>query len=103
MELLRWRGLYYWRNNVGAVARDYTNKSGVTSHSYVRYGTKGLPDLLVILPNGKLLGIEVKSATGKPSEDQLACQAAFRTSKADYVIVRSSEEVDDYLIHHLDG
>jgi hypothetical protein len=103
LELLKWRQLFYWRNNTGAVARSYTNKAGQTSHSFVRFGQKGLPDILVVMPTGKLLGIEVKSATGKPSPDQLACQQVFRETNAEYLIVRSSEEVNDYLNHQLDA
>ena len=36
----------------------------------VRFGDTGSPDILGILPGGKLLGVELKTASGKLSAEQ---------------------------------
>lgn len=55
-----------WRNNIGS----YTTATG----AFIRYGVGGVggSDLIGIhKPTGRLLAIEVKTKTGKPSAAQL--------------------------------
>lgn len=50
-----------WRCNTGAI------KLG---NRYVRFGKKGMADILGILPNGKLLAIECKRPGGRMTLEQ---------------------------------
>ncbi len=54
---------------------------------------KGWPDILILAPGPNLLGIELKTKTGKQSDEQKAVEAAFFGCKAWYVLCRSVEEV----------
>jgi hypothetical protein len=59
-QILEWLKLNHieaWRNNTG-------RRGGVS------YGKKGLPDIIGYLPDGRFLGIEVKSKNGKISKEQ---------------------------------
>ena len=58
-------GIYHWRNNTGFHSLSYKGEN-----RFVRYGKKGLPDILGVLPGGKFLGIECKAPGGKLSADQ---------------------------------
>jgi hypothetical protein len=73
LEYLRLRGVFCWRNNSG-VAR--------TGGRFIRFGSPGAPDILGILPDGRFLGIEVKTPTGIVSEDQEAFHEAATRSGA---------------------
>lgn len=72
------------RNNVGG----FTDKTG----RFVRFGLGvGSPDLVVIM-HGRIFGIELKSATGKPSKEQLLCHANWANFGALVFICRDSDE-----------
>ena len=53
-------GSYGFRMNTGAV------KDG---DRFIRYGVKGQPDIFLIL-NGRFIGVECKTKTGRQSADQ---------------------------------
>lgn len=58
-------GCTVWRNQSGA----YTDPR---SKNFIRYGVGvGGSDILGIAPNGKFLAVEVKTATGRPTKEQL--------------------------------
>ncbi|MGE0525865.1 MAG: VRR-NUC domain-containing protein [Bdellovibrionales bacterium] len=59
---------------------------------------KGVSDLIGIY-NGRFLAIEVKSFSGKPSQDQLLFQHRVRENGGIAFIARSWEEVRDKLEH----
>jgi len=56
LDYLRYRGIFCWVNNVGALKKTYKNKT-----YYVTYGIKGQADITGILPDGRRLEIEVKT------------------------------------------
>lgn len=58
--------LFVWRNNTTGVFDPKTN----SFRSLGTYSLKGVADILGILPNGKLLAIEVKTAKGRVSKHQ---------------------------------
>ncbi len=63
---------------------------------YARTGKPGLPDIIcVIPPDGRLLGLEVKSATGKEREAQMLWAGRVRNLGATVVTVRSPQEAVD--------
>jgi hypothetical protein len=59
LEYLVLNGVYAWRNNSGA-------RGGV------RYGKVGSADILGIMPDGRFLAIECKTATGRATDEQEA-------------------------------
>lgn len=74
-----------WRQNVG-VAR--MGKGRV-----VRFGVPGQADLTGVLPGGKRLEIECKSATGRQSDDQRNYQRIIERFDGVYILARSVEDV----------
>lgn len=61
-------------------------------HDRDRRGDKaGVPDLLICF-NGRFVGVELKSKTGKPSAEQLGQMALIRKSGGYCFIARSLEE-----------
>ena len=81
-----------WRANTG-VAR--------IGDRVVRFGVPGQPDLMGILPGGIWLGVEVKSATGRQSPEQIAFQAMIEKFGGVYVLARSAADVWDAIGKHL--
>ncbi|WP_297635141.1 VRR-NUC domain-containing protein [uncultured Clostridium sp.] len=53
---------------------------------------KGFPDILVLM-NGRTIGFEVKTATGKQSKDQKDIESKFKQHGQEYFVVRTVEEV----------
>ena len=53
----------------------------------------GIPDLLIYLPNGKILNLEFKRSTGKQSPDQLLIEHKLTVLGHNYHLVRSYEHV----------
>ena len=51
------------------------------------FGKSGIPDIIAIV-RGEFIGIEVKSATGKPTELQKICGAEIERAGGTWVVVR---------------
>ena len=85
LRLGRERDLVLFRNQVGQTKTD---------HGYLRYGLGvGSPDLVGILaPHGRWVCLEIKTETGRVSEDQERWHKLARKFGAHVEIVRS---VDD--------
>ncbi len=77
-------GLRIWRQNTG-VAKFGNRK--------VRFGIPGQADITGILPDGRRLEIEVKSATGRQSEEQKKFQAMIERFGGLYILAYSPEDV----------
>lgn len=73
-----------WRMNTGAA-----NYSGTR----VSFGVPGQADISGILPDGRRLEIEVKSATGRQSADQENYQRMIERFNGLYVLARSVQDV----------
>jgi hypothetical protein len=59
---------------------------------------KGLPDLVLYLPDGKLLNLELKKPSGGvQSSDQLVVETKLRALGHTYHIIRSTEQVFDLI------
>jgi hypothetical protein len=60
MAILAMADYTLWRNNTGCATHQYTRKDGSHGSSFIRYGTKGLPDILAIQPGtGRLIGSDL--------------------------------------------
>jgi hypothetical protein len=85
----------FWRQNTGAATHEYTKKNGTIGRSFIRYGVKGLPDILAIEPGtGRLIGIEMKRPTTDQSDPQKEWQARFESAGAIYLVIREVEELE---------
>ena len=86
MLALSQAGCTIFRNNTGA----YKTEHG----AYVRYGVggKGGSDLLGISYSGKFLCCEVKTAKGKPTNDQLNFISVVKSKNGIAFVARSAEE-----------
>ena len=84
-------GVFCWRANTGAA------RSG--SGRLVRFGKVGQPDILAILPGGVLLGVEVKSDTGKQTPEQRAFQRCMEDAGAKYILARELVDVMVPVMH----
>jgi hypothetical protein len=84
-------GLRLWRANVG-VAR--------VGQRVVRFGIPGQGDLTGILPDGRRLEIEAKSAVGRQSPEQRAFQNMIERFHGVYILARSVDDVREQLAAH---
>lgn len=85
LDLLALRGIPAFRLNTGAA------KIG---KRLVRFGSKGLPDILGILPDGRFLGCEIKCGTTRTTPEQKAAISAINTAGGLAFIARSLEDID---------
>lgn len=79
-------------------------RNAIEAAKFKQMGTRaGFPDLIFLKSNNKFnfLAIELKTKTGRQSENQKAYQKEFESIGAKYVVVRSLDEfievVTDYL------
>jgi hypothetical protein len=77
-------GLRLWRANCG-VAR--------MGERVIRFGIPGQADLTGILPDGRRLEIEVKSATGRQTPEQIAFEHMIERFNGIYILARSTNDV----------
>ena len=83
--------LRIWRANVG-VAR--------INRRVVRFGIPGQADLTGILYDGRKIEIEIKSATGRQTQDQKNFQAIIERFNGIYILARSINDVYEQLGAH---
>ena len=84
MLALSQKGCTVWRNNTGAY------KDG---NRYIRYGLcTGSSDIIGISYSGKFLCCEVKTAKGKPTNDQINFINVVKSKNGIAFVARSAEE-----------
>ena len=84
LDYLAMRRHFFFRCNTGA----YKTEHG----SFIRFGSKGAADIFVCA-NGRMIGIEVKTASGKLSPDQEAFGKALEAAGGIYIVARSIDDV----------
>lgn len=89
LEFLHYAGVTAWRNNSGAVK--YKNASGASR--FLRYGKVGSADIIGWMPDGRFLGVECKTSTGRLSETQKVWLAELRKSGGVAVVARSVDDL----------
>lgn len=87
IDYLAIRGLFFWRNNTGAMMSEYKGRT-----RFMRFGSVGSPDIFV-LKNGHVHGLEVKGPKGKQSPSQKEWGESFERNGGHYHIVRSIDDV----------
>mgnify|MGYP001617910116 CR=1 FL=1 len=88
-EILAWLGTttyMFWRQNSGVMY-----KCG----RKIFLGPPGCADISFIGPCGRMCGLEVKSANGKPNEDQIAYAWSLTAAGGLYFIVRTLQQAMD--------
>lgn len=89
LEYLKIRGIFAWRQNAGVIP---------LANGGVRFsGLRGVSDILGILPDGRFLAVECKSAKGKTSEHQDAFLDQIAGNGGVACVVRSVEELAEDL------
>ena len=74
-----------------------------TMYSMVQQGfSRGMPDLLLYLPNGKVLNMELKTDKGKQSADQVDVQNQLTKLGHNYYIIRTVYEAFNAIAQHTD-
>jgi hypothetical protein len=86
LEYLTLKGIFAWRNNTGAVQ--------VEGKRFVRFGIKGSPDILGVMPDGRFLGVETKSAKGRLTAEQKAFGEAVTNRRGVYIVARSVSDLE---------
>lgn len=88
LQWLRLQGLQAWPNNTGAAR---------IGGRWVRFGVKGLPDVLAILPEprpGVLLGVECKTGKAAQTAEQRVVQANLTRAGAVYCVARDVRDLE---------
>ena len=62
--------------------------------------SRGMPDLLLYLPNGKVLNMELKTDKGKQSADQVDVQNRLTKLGHNYYIIRTVYEAFNAIAEH---
>ena len=90
LALGRVPGLVLWRNNCG-----------YDGERRVRYGvgSPGGADLIGLY-NGKFVAVEIKTPTGRQSDDQRRFQDLVERTHGEYVILRSVEDAQAWISKH---
>lgn len=90
LEWLAIHRIFAWRNNTGA----YKTKTG----AFVRYGHVGSADILGILPGGRFLAVECKTATGRQRSAQQVFEKMVTGSGGLYILARSTGDLERALV-----
>ncbi len=95
-DILRWlktTGLMFWRSNSGSL---------FLHGRHINLGPLGCADIsLVVPPNGRFVGMEVKSAKGKIRKDQTAYAKGLSLQGGLYFIVRSVQDAKNAIAQAL--
>jgi hypothetical protein len=90
LELLRWRGIFCWKNNNSGIYVKARN-------TYIPSHAVGVSDILGVLPDGRILCVEVKTATGRLSEPQKLFLDSINERGGLAFVARSIEDVEKAL------
>jgi hypothetical protein len=85
LSYLRVKGFWVWRNNTGAAR--------ASGGRYVPFGLIGSPDIIGVLPDGRFLGVECKSPSGRQSAAQKDFQRKAEERGALYILARSVDDL----------
>ena len=81
-------GWMVWKNNTGAIK---------TGTRYQSYGLKGSADIIGLTPLGQFAAIEIKTGKAVQNKAQIAFQAAVEKRMGIYKVIRSYEELMEFI------
>ena len=87
LDYLAARKIFHFRNNSGAMQKEYKGKS-----YFMRFGCPGSPDIVCCI-NRQFVGIEVKGEKGKQSEVQKVFENSLIDSGGKYILAYNLEDV----------
>ena len=89
LRFLELRGVFAWNNPTGAVQ--------VRPGQFMRFGKRGSPDVIGVLPGGRFLAIEVKAQGGRLSPEQASFLERIRSLGGLAIVARSFVDIDEAL------
>ena len=98
--LLKWGAhprVRLWRTTAGKAWAASNGGSGFRPIQMNPTGSTDLTGIVTVAGRGLFLAIEVKSATGRPSKEQLRWRAMLEERGAVYVLARTMDDVDRVL------
>jgi len=98
LEYLSYNNIFAWRNNAGAFPIESNGK-----WRYFRAGFAGISDIIGILPDGRMLCIEVKTKKGVVSFKQQLFLDTIKRSGGLAFVARSVEDVRQKLKEYITG
>jgi hypothetical protein len=79
------------------LVRRVAERGGV-AYKWVSPGRVGVADRIVMLPGGRVWFVELKTVTGRLSPLQKVFAADMARMKMNYVVLKSKEEVDQWIL-----
>ena len=76
--------LYWFRAGAGTIR--------IANKRYFKTGRPGVPDIVVV-KDGKFIGLEVKTKTGRQSDAQKLAEVEIKEAGGEYHLVRSISDV----------
>lgn len=89
-DYLSYSGLFFWRQNTAPAFQ--SDKYGARFRAMPKYSLNGVPDIIVIR-NGKFIGLEVKTEIGKQSKFQKEFEEKCFAAGGEYYLVRNIDDV----------
>lgn len=86
---------YGWRQNNTPIVQKEAG-GGYRFRRMPKYAKKGVPDIFLMLKNGRMIFIEVKTASGSLSVDQVAFQMKCQKLGFEYLVARSINDILEY-------
>ena len=88
---LKLHNFFFWRsNNIPVFGRN--NAGAMTFRSMPKHSMKGVPDIIIVR-DGKFIGIEVKRPGAKMRPDQFIFEALCTANKGLYHVVYSVDDI----------
>jgi len=86
---------YGWRQNNTPIVQKEAG-GGFRFRRMPKYAKKGVPDIFLMLRNGRMIFIEVKTASGSLSPDQMLFQNQCLRLGFEYLVARSLDDILEY-------
>lgn len=78
LRLLASQGFFCWRNETRTVQYEYRTKQGYQRRALLNAGAIGSPDIIGVAPDGRFVGIEVKTSKTMKAQGLSAVQRDFK-------------------------
>jgi hypothetical protein len=89
LAYLALKGIFHYRSNSGPFVFPET---ATTARRFIKAGALGSPDIVCVI-NGQYVGIEVKGAKGRQSDNQKEFQRRLEAAGGKYVLAYSLDDV----------
>ena len=86
--------LYFIRNNTGAFAVQPVGGN----RRFMRFGKSGSSDIIIYLPEGRTVFVEVKREGGKQNQNQHLFEAKIKLLGFEYYVVTDIDEVKNIIL-----